>query len=377
MQAVILAAGKSTRTYPLTVNMPKSLLPICGKPILQYTLEALEGVVEEVILIVGFGKEQVRAFCGEQFGSLKVTYIEQTEQLGTGHALVMAKEHLGDRFYLINGDDLYAPEDIKKLAEYDNALLVREVENPKIFGVVEETNGLATAFVEKPEEPKSNLANMGCYVFSKEIFDHELQESSRGEYEVVDFVTYLIEQGRAVQVIRANEYWLPVGYPWDVLRAQEFLLTDEQHYIDPSAKIDPDAYIEGPVIIGPGVIVEAHAHVHKSVLGNGCTIKSCARVAHSSLGGHCKVGEASTVCYSVLGNNIEVYDNVHMLHNLDDESTISSQVKGATVDTKRKNFGSAIGDAVALQQGSVLNPGVKVWPKCKIDGHQEVMEDVR
>ncbi len=115
MQAVILVAGKSTRTYPLTLTRPKPLLPIAGKPAIEHLLEHLEGLVDEVILIVGYRKEMIQQKLGNQWKNIKITYAEQKEQKGTGHAVLVAEPYIKDRFIAMNGDDNYDRIDIEQL----------------------------------------------------------------------------------------------------------------------------------------------------------------------------------------------------------------------------------------------------------------------
>ena len=107
MKAVVLAAGKSTRTYPLTLTRPKPLLEVANKPILQHNLESLSGLIDEVILVVGYRKEMIKERFGEEFNGIKLTYVEQKEQLGTGHALLHAEGYVSGRFLVLMGDDIY------------------------------------------------------------------------------------------------------------------------------------------------------------------------------------------------------------------------------------------------------------------------------
>jgi len=109
MQAVVLVAGKSTRTYPLTLTRPKPLLPIAGKSVIELLLEQLEGVVDEVILVVGYRKEMIQEELGNKWNSIKITYVEQKEQKGTGHAVLVAEPYIKDRFIAINGRFLFDP----------------------------------------------------------------------------------------------------------------------------------------------------------------------------------------------------------------------------------------------------------------------------
>ncbi len=129
MQAVIFCAGKSTRTYPLTLSKPKPLLKVANKMILEWNLEQLSGIVDEVFIVVGFEKEQIVSAFGDSFGDIKINYVEQKEQLGTGHALSLCKDNLGTKFLVMNGDDLYHRDDIEACLKCQVAVLVKEVDN--------------------------------------------------------------------------------------------------------------------------------------------------------------------------------------------------------------------------------------------------------
>jgi len=194
MQAVILAAGKSTRTYPLTINRPKPLLKVLDKSILEHLLDNLHGIVDEVIIIVGFKKEMIMEKFGSEYRGMKLFYAEQKEQLGTGHALQSAKPFLKDKFLVIGGDDLFAKKDFEKLAKHDYALLVHEVEDVTKFGAVVVEGKEVKEIVEKPDKNISKYANIGAYVLKKDIFNIELKKSARGEYELTDYITAMAKK---------------------------------------------------------------------------------------------------------------------------------------------------------------------------------------
>ncbi|MCK4714932.1 MAG: nucleotidyltransferase family protein, partial [Candidatus Aenigmarchaeota archaeon] len=151
MKAVILAAGKSTRTYPLTLDRPKALIKVAGKPIIQHQLGLLEGLADEVIIVVGFRKDMIRQALGKEFQGIRLTYAEQDEQLGTGHALLAAEPFIGNEpFLVMPGDDMFCREDIGNLLEDTPSVLAQEVEDPSSFGTWDEKDGFVSGFQEKP-----------------------------------------------------------------------------------------------------------------------------------------------------------------------------------------------------------------------------------
>ena len=155
LQAVIMAAGKSTRTYPLTLTKPKPLLRIANKPILAHQLDLFVGLIEEAVLIVGYKHDLIRAEFGESYRDIALRYVEQRELLGTGHAAMQVAPHIKDRFVLMNGDDLYAKSDLDALLRHQYALLSQEVEDPRLYGVLTVRNGLVKDVIEMPDNPAS------------------------------------------------------------------------------------------------------------------------------------------------------------------------------------------------------------------------------
>ena len=152
MQAVMMVAGKSTRTYPLTLTRPKPLLPVANRPLICHSLDQMAGVFDEVILIVGYRQEMIRTLLGDEYRGIRLVYQEQKQQLGTGHAILQAKPHIRGRFVACNGDDLFAREDFIKLLEHPYAALVKPVTDPSLYGVavVDEQYRLIN-MVEKPK----------------------------------------------------------------------------------------------------------------------------------------------------------------------------------------------------------------------------------
>jgi bifunctional UDP-N-acetylglucosamine pyrophosphorylase/glucosamine-1-phosphate N-acetyltransferase len=211
MDAVILAAGLGTRLRPYTETTPKPLLPIQGRPILDWTLSALPPVVDRVLVVVNYLAEQFESYLrGQRHGPL-YRAIRQEQPRGTGDALRACRPHLqSDRFLVLNGDDLYGAQDLAQLAQCPAGLLVQPVDEPRRFGIAFlRTDGTLDRLVEKPDLSGRHLANTGAYVFPREVFEEELSVSSRGEYEITDYVSALAGK-QPVHVVRA-EFWLPIG----------------------------------------------------------------------------------------------------------------------------------------------------------------------
>ena len=226
-KAVVLVAGKSTRTFPLTATKPKALLKIANQRILSHILDALEGKVKEVILIVNYKKEMIQELYGSNYKSMKLTYVDQKETKGTGHALLHAEEAVGKAQFLVTvGDDYFDKRDIELLCKQNRAVLAQEVEHPELYGVVNiNEKGQLLEIEEKPVKPNSKLVNTSCYMLSHEIFEYlkKVKKSKRGEYELTDAVTAWAKQEPFV-VVKA-QYWQPITYPWHILDANKKILS--------------------------------------------------------------------------------------------------------------------------------------------------------
>jgi bifunctional UDP-N-acetylglucosamine pyrophosphorylase/glucosamine-1-phosphate N-acetyltransferase len=220
MDAVLLAAGLGTRLRPHTLTTPKPLLPVRGRPILDWTLGALPRAVDRVLVVVHYLAEQVEAFLEQQKHVLQVETIFQSQPHGTGHALMQCRAALRtERFLVLNGDDLYGADDLARLAETPAGLLVQSVFEPRQFGIAfARADGTLEKLVEKPDLPGPQLANTGAYLFPRAVFDIEIGLSSRGEYEITDYVTGLAQR-RPVQVVPCK-FWLPIGTQADWETAQ-------------------------------------------------------------------------------------------------------------------------------------------------------------
>ncbi len=211
MDAIILAAGLGTRLRPHTLTVPKPLLPIRGRPILDWALGALPAEVDRVLVVVHYLADQIEAYLAGQAHVRQWQAVRQEAPRGTGDAFRTCRDLVrSERFLVLNGDDLYGAADLAALAGTPAGLLVRPVDEPRRFGIAFlKADGTLERLVEKPDLDGRQLANTGAYLFPRDVFTTELTLSARGEYEITDYVSALAAR-RAVQVIRAG-FWLPVG----------------------------------------------------------------------------------------------------------------------------------------------------------------------
>ncbi len=214
MKAVILMAGKGTRMAK-HYEGPKQLLPVNGKPIVEYVLDAMPSEITEFIFVVGGPHEHCirEHFSSGEYGGKKITFVVQDEQLGLAHAFGFAKDLVGDDKWIgAVGDDIFDPEGLKEMVSHDLAILASRISNPESFGVlvVDEDNNLTHA-VEKPEEFISDLVFNGAMMMDKEFFEMEIEPSDRGEYETPDVWMKLInERNRKIKIVE-SKFWYPVN----------------------------------------------------------------------------------------------------------------------------------------------------------------------
>jgi bifunctional UDP-N-acetylglucosamine pyrophosphorylase/glucosamine-1-phosphate N-acetyltransferase len=367
-----------------------------NKPLIFYNLDELAGIVDEVVLIVGYRKEMLRTIVGDQYRGMRIIYQEQKEQLGTGHAVLQARPHIRDRFIVMNGDDLFAGSDIQKLTAHPYSALAMEVDDPSQYGViVTDENDHLMEFVEKPKVFVSRLTNVGCYVMEPDIFStlEELPLSERGEIELPSAIL-AVAGTEPVKVVRLRGYWLPTGFPWDLLKTQRYLF-DHHFKSRILGKLNAGAVCTGRVVIEEGSVVKRNAiiegpvHIARnSSIGEGSVVGPYTSIGANVIIGKnthlsgslvmdgCEIGNDANVDHSVLGENLRIGDSLHVSSVLSDELNITSFVKGKHVDTGLKRLGAIIADNAVIGDTCKILPGCKIWPGLVVNAGSTVREDL-
>jgi UDP-N-acetylglucosamine diphosphorylase / glucose-1-phosphate thymidylyltransferase / UDP-N-acetylgalactosamine diphosphorylase / glucosamine-1-phosphate N-acetyltransferase / galactosamine-1-phosphate N-acetyltransferase len=220
MQCVILAAGEGTRMRPLTETMPKPLIKVCGKPILEHIVDALPPEIDELVIVIGYKGEMIKEYCGTEYKGKKVTYaVQDNPKAGTADALLTARGLAKGKFLVMYADDIHGAESLAEVVKTEAGMLAARSETPEKFGVlVVNEDGTLKAIVEKPKVPPSNLVNIGGFMLTEEIFEIELHMSELGEYLLTDSVTeYALRH--PVMVVEQT-LWLPIGYPEHIAIAE-------------------------------------------------------------------------------------------------------------------------------------------------------------
>ncbi|TAK33907.1 MAG: glucose-1-phosphate thymidylyltransferase [Chloroflexota bacterium] len=286
MKGLILSGGKGTRLRPLTYTGAKQLVPVANKPVLFYAIEDLvEAGITDVGVIVGDTADQVMAAVGDgsKFGC-NVTYIPQDAPLGIAHAVKIAKPFVGnDRFVLFLGDN-FIRDGIVPLVQHfqendlNSLILLNRVKNPQDFGVAEMDGGKVVRLVEKPREPKSDLAVIGIYMFDHHVFEavDSIKPSARGELEITETIQYLIDNGYRVGAHLLTGWWIDTGKMEDILEANRLILETLEQRVD--GRVDAESRLIGKVVIEQG------AEIVNSVVRGPAIIGERTRIVNSYVG---------------------------------------------------------------------------------------------
>jgi len=301
MKAVIPAAGIGTRLRPHTLNKPKALLPVGGRPILAHIIDDLAAAgIEGFVLIIGYHGAVVREWFAANRPQLDIAYVEQERRLGLGHAVWTAHAAVGDRpFFCVLGDTILKADYRALLDCPDNMIAVREVADPRRFGVVIQDGERVTGFVEKPEVPPSNLAIVGAYLFRDgaalfQSLARLIREDrrTRGEYQLTDGLQLMLEEGHVFRTVPVAD-WYDCGKRETWLETNRVLLErlaaaggGDPCYLDPTARV-VDCRLGPHVSVGPGSVLE-RCEIRDAVIGARSVLRRC-RLAHSLVGDDCRL----------------------------------------------------------------------------------------
>ena len=371
MKAVILAAGKGERLEPLTDYLPKALLPIGNKPIIEHQIEILRRLgVDEIAVVVGYLKEKIK----ERFGD-NVKYFEDKLIKGTATALLAAKNFIDDNFILLYGD-VFFDGYLSKIVKYSPSMAIYKVNDVSRYGSVEFSEGKLRRIAEK-ESGGEGYINAGIYYLPPEIIDiaENIQESPRGEYELTDAIMKLNER-RPVRVVPIESYWNDIGYPWDYLDANMYYLEKVKCVISDTAEIWPQAIIRKPVIIGDNTIVK-NAMIEKSVIGSNCTIGEFSAVKRSVIMNNSNAPHFNYIADSIIGENVNLGAGTKIANLRFDEKPVEVTIKGKRVSSGRRKLGAIIGHNVKTGINVSIYPGVKIGSDSWIESEILVKRDVK
>ncbi|MGQ9627344.1 MAG: sugar phosphate nucleotidyltransferase [Anaerolineae bacterium] len=301
MKVIIPLAGFGTRLRPHTYTKPKPLVNVAGKPILGHILDKLEGIdVKEIIFIVGYMGEQIKAYVTETY-DFPARYIEQKELLGQAHAIWLAREHVKEPVLIIFVDTIFEAN-LKALYDLnsDGAIYVKEVEDPRRFGVVTLEGGFIRRFVEKPRVPTSNLAVIGVYYLRNaellfecidELIAREIQ--TKGEYFLADALQLMVDRGARLNALTVD-VWEDCGTPDSLLQTNRYLLRQG---------ISNGRETEGSIIIPPVYIADS-AEITNSIIGPYVHVGPKCVLTSSIVGPDVSLARESQVINSIIKDSI-------------------------------------------------------------------------
>ncbi len=323
MKAVILLAGLGTRLRPHTYSRPKPLVNVAGKPVLGHILDGMAEIhFEEIIFIVGYLGDQIQKYVATEYPQLNARFVVQEEMRGQAHAINLAAEYIDQDVLIIFGDTIWETDWTRlKRVESDGLIYCHEVPDPRRFGVVTLQDGFVTRFVEKPQEPISNLAVVGVYYFKAwqkimQAIDDvlTLNIQTKGEFYLADAMQRMIEQGAKLEAERIS-VWEDCGTREAILQTNRYLLNknggawieaENSHIIQP-VYVGAGAQIRR-TIVGPNDSISEGAIIEDAILRD-CIISENAEVKSAML-------EASLV-----GSNARVYGTFRKL-NVGDSSEL-------------------------------------------------------
>ena len=372
--AVILAAGEGQRLRPFTVLKPKVMIPIANKPILQYVVEALAANgVRHIAMVVGYKKEQVQDYfgSGEKHG-VEIDYIVQKQQLGTAHALLQARDMVGDRFLVLPGDNIIEANTIAPLVEAKpSIILVKKQANISKYGVVTVRRRMIEDIMEKPHETASRLVNTGIYALNRDVF-----EFMDGETELPTVLRNMIGRGSKIAAQETEDTWLDAVYPWDILRLNDVALSSISSGI--AGTVEKGVTIKGAVCIGRGTVIRAGCYLvgpliigenseigpytclfPATSIGDYVTISPFSNIRNSAIGNGVRIGPGSTLedsivdRGSVIGGHFSAYSG---------KAVIEVEGEYHTVDT-----GVVVGEYCAIGNNVIARSGVILGNLAKID----------
>jgi NDP-sugar pyrophosphorylase family protein len=376
--AVILAAGASTRTRPLTDHRPKPLIPLLGRPLLAHILDALHGLIDRATLVVGYRADQIEAEFGASYRGIALRYAVQQQVNGTAGALLAAAP-LNEPFFLLYGDNLIAREDVLGVSRQINTLAGLPVADARAFGVIERDGDLVRRIIEKPQQPPPDpLANPGIFHFSAEAAQlvAQIQPSPRGELELTDLIELLAARG-PVSCHVCSGHWIPVGTVWEAIAAARYLLHSTVHedritrgaliaptadlrgplIIEAGAQIGPHARIIGPAYIGAAAEVAGGAVLIESVLEPGAVLDAGARLIGSVVSRGARVGAHAVVRNSWLDDAAVL--GAGSLINAAEQTSLqpAAATCGRLTVREQRTLGAVLARDVSLPVGTILNPG--------------------
>ncbi|WP_435196377.1 sugar phosphate nucleotidyltransferase [Natronomonas sp. EA1] len=384
--AVVLAGGEGERLRPLTRNRPKPMLSAGTRPILSHVLDALvDAGVEELHIVVGYNRTRVQNHFGPTYRDCPITYHTQEKQLGTGHALLQARDDIDKDFVVVNGDELVRSGVVDSVIDAHTmdtigTLAVLESERVAEYGAVRLDGDRVVELAEDPRDDTYRFLNRGVYAFGPSIFETvDGTEQRNGERRLTDAIGKHIDTGNQIRGVRTDGAWQGVTYPWHLLAvttqvlSQGWLPYSERRtgvYVDDSASVHEDATLVAPVVVSEDAVVDAQAVVGPySAIGQNATIGAGAIVRRTLVESDVTLGANATAVDSVLAQGATLDVAVTLAGG-------SSDVHVGTAVHEDRTLGSVVADRAHVGGGATVKPGTLIGPNARIEAGSTVAENV-
>jgi glucose-1-phosphate thymidylyltransferase len=347
LKGLILSGGKGTRLRPITHTSAKQLVPVANKPVLFYGIEAMAqaGIADVGIIIAPETGDEIRQAAGDgsRFG-VRITYIPQEAPLGLAHAVLTAEPFLGDSsFVMYLGDNLLQGGIGDLVAAFqadqpDALILLTQVSDPENYGVAELSDGKVVQLVEKPPEPRTDLALVGVYMFTAAVHSaaKAIEPSGRGELEITDAIQRLVDEGMRVQPHIVRGWWKDTGRLDDMLAANRLVLDTIETRLDGELV---DSRVDGRVVIEAGARLERSAVWGPAIIGVGARLTDCYVGPYTAIGEACEISDAEVEHSILLAGSI--------VRNLDgrmESSLLGRNVKIGRDDRQPRAYRFLVGD---------------------------------
>jgi len=386
MKAIILAAGEGKRLRPFTETIPKVMLPVANKPVIEYVVDAVKNSgISEIIIVVGYKKEVIMEYFKNN--KANITYVTQDKQLGTAHALLQVKNHIKESFIVLSGDNIIDQSSILKLIKDESkySILIKEHPHPSKYGVVFVEKGKLKEIVEKPLEELGKFISTGIYKLPKSVFKEIEELDSQGIYDLSSVIQSIVNDGEEVNTIIAD-LWMDIVYPWDIIFLNETMIHSASLTVSgviekgvtmkgdvsvgKDTTIYSGCYIVGPVIVGEGCEIGPNACIFPSTtIGNNSVIHPFSQVRNSVIMDDVHIGSNSFVKNSIIGRGSTIENN---FSNIDGTSTI--EIEGEF--KKLEKIGAMIGEDCKIGSNVVIGPGKIIGRKCEIAPLKRILENI-
>jgi glucose-1-phosphate thymidylyltransferase len=367
------------------------MLPAGTRPILEHVLNALtDAGVDDIHIVVGYQANRVRSHFGSSYRDVPIKYHDQRNQLGSGHALLQARDGPSDSFLLVNGDQLIDHRIVETVAENhtEAAATLAVVEGPEAaeYGAVDLEDGTVTKLVEQPADGAFRLFNAGVYAFDNGIFE-VLDEISveQGNLPLSDAIGRLIETEQIVNGVRTDHFWMDATHPWDLLSVSRDLLArgwvdatpvDTNIYVDDSSNVHPDATLVGPVVLDRDVVIEAGAVVGPyAAIGANTTVGAGSVLRDVVVDTGTTIGPNTTAIEFVTGQDCDIGAGLTVAGGpadvIVDEQVYSDVDLGGVLADR-----VTVGGAATLESGALVGPDATVGDGVVVRGQIDASNEV-